>query len=184
MKITDFKNLHKGKKFYVFGLGPSLKNIKEVESDAITIGVNDIAAHFTPKYTVCIDRMRSFSPERFQHIQNSKSIFFTQYKKEVLPINGERVEIDLMDKRGIIDLDANSFSISYCSPFVAGQLAYYMGASEIVFVGVDLNNHQLKNKMTDMRSHFNHLKFALENRGVRVISMSDPEGALNSYDRI
>lgn len=181
--MKEYINKLLGKKFYIFGLGPSLKNIQEVESDAVKIGVNDICRHFTPDYVVCIDKMRAFAPDRFKYIHECKVPVFTQYNKEHLPLLHQRVDIKLSNKRGIIDLDAEDLSISFCSPFVAAQIAYKMGASEIVFVGVDMNNHHLSSKMHELRVHFNHLKYALENRGIKVTSASDEEGALNSYER-
>ena len=180
--MKEYINKHTGKKFYVFGLGPSLQDVREVESDSIRIGVNDILKHFKTDYIVCIDRMRSFSPERFTMIYNNTVPMFTHLSERDLPYKGKRVNIELQEHRGEF-FSIEKFAISYCSPFVAMQVAAKMGASEIVVCGVDLNNHKLNTRMRDMRYHFDELRQKLESQGIKVTSMSDPEGALKNYPR-
>jgi tRNA A37 methylthiotransferase MiaB len=63
-RLSEFKDIHKGKKVIVCGCGVSLNLMKEYHQDFITIGVNDVPKLFTPTYLVVTDHSQRFAIPR------------------------------------------------------------------------------------------------------------------------
>lgn len=71
-----------------------------------------------------------------------------------------------------VDLDVRGYYKSYCSPFVAVQIAYkYYFAEEIHLFGVDMTNHpQLNGEIcSKIKIHFRNLKSALLDKNCPLI---------------
>jgi hypothetical protein len=171
MSITHFVNKHIGQRFIVCGTGVSIKDFKRSESDVV-IGVNDIEFHVQPDYLVCIDSAKTFVPARWACIKETKAKAVFSHLN--LPINdrSKLVKIDF-SLRNVYDLASpNKLHKSYLSPYVAVNIAYWMGASEIYLIGVDLVNHPLKSKLTQINKDFKHLHAELQKKGVQLYNAS------------
>jgi len=162
-------------KIAVLGLGPSVNLfLTEAQTDLdLTIGVNDIWRYFPVQVIVCVDLPTAFNADRLAVINRSQpKIFYSQkfawehrpdfYKINILPGYPDR----------ICDLSQPGFWKSFCSPFIAVQIAYqFHGATEIHLYGVDLTNHPHLNQQLcqKIKIHFDNLRKALQDRGCQLI---------------
>lgn len=144
-KIKRFSNLHHGQRCFILANGPSLKKIDlTLLLDEITIGLNRIyllfeGNDFRPTYYVSINELvlRQFHYE-------IKSLPFPKFLNW-----NERKWFDKEDENTIFIRTALSFSESFIKDplqplstggtvtYVALQLAYFMGFSEVILIGLD-----------------------------------------------
>jgi len=166
-------------KVAVLGTGPSIKLFlaeTAIRFD-LTIGVNDIYKYMTTDAIVCVDKPTAFTPERLNIINKSKpKIFYSQmvvwdsrpdFKKiNILPGYPDR----------FLDLNVPGYWKSFCSPFIAVQVAWREhGATEIHVYGVDLTNHpHLDHELCKkIKLHFGKLREALKQKGCEIIIHGD-----------
>ena len=159
----------------VLGTGPSLGLFNPSDFPA-SIGVNDIWAFHHTEAIVCLNPRKDFTPERLKIIDESKPKFF--YSQIVnWDSRDDFFKIDIAHgyPDGICNLSVHQFQKSYCSPFVACQIAYrYWGATEIHLFGVDMVNHPNLNGFKDkMKLHFRNLSVALKEKGCKIIVYGD-----------
>jgi hypothetical protein len=151
-------------KIAVLGLGKSLSLFKKENFD-LSIGVNDIWRYVKTDIVVCLDHEKVFKPERLKAIKESApQAFYSQivnwdYRKDFIKLNfySQYPEIGC-------NIDKPTYEKSFCSPFVAAQIAYKeYGADEIHVFGVDLLNHpHLDARLCGrIKKHFINLKTAL-----------------------
>ena len=156
---------------FVLGLGETLKFFKDFNSPKI--GVNDIWSRVKTEMVVCIDRPNRFSGQRLQTIKEcSPQIFYTflpewraykpdsYYWKAPIKSVGKNENF----KEGVIYHSVNS-------PFVACNIAYLLGAKNIVMYGVDFMSHpKLKGNsaISKIIFDFNWLNNNLKKRGVNL----------------
>lgn len=166
---------------FVLGLGETLKFFKDF--DKPKIGVNDIWAKVKTEMVVCIDRPEKFTASRLQIIKScSPQIFYSyldtwrQFKNESYywkaPIKG--IEKNEVFKEGVI-------YHSLHSPFVACNIAYLLGAKNIVMYGVDFLSHsKLKgaSAISKIVSDFAWLNENFKKRGVSLC-IGHPASRLN-----
>jgi hypothetical protein len=160
-------------KIAVLGLGKSLELFVKENYD-LSIGVNDIWRFVNTDAIVCLDYRKVFNPDRIKYIDESKpQAFYSQivnwddrpdFKKiDILPgYPAER----------FCNLDLTGYYKSYCSPFVAVQIAWKIyKADEVHLFGVDLVDHpNLDHLLCDkIKMHFKHLKTALELKNCKMI---------------
>jgi hypothetical protein len=159
-------------KITVLGLGPSIHEFNPVEFE-LSVGVNDIWKFIKSDVIVCLDNPSIFTPERLKIINESKpEAFYSQMVAWDERPDFKKINILPSYPDTYLNLDANEFYKSYCSPFVAVQVGYkYYGATEIHLYGVDLLNHPHLNEVycTKIKKHFVVLKSALETKGVELI---------------
>ena len=161
-------------KIAVFGLGPSLCLFDYVLNDFDKIiGVNDIWKYYKTDVIVCLDKPRVFAGERLKVIESSRpEAFYSQLviwdtRPDFKKINILPGYPDLICK-----IDGADYQKSYCSPFVACQVAYKVyRATEIHMYGVDLTNHPHLDKAlcSKIKLHFSHLRKSLELKGCKLI---------------
>jgi hypothetical protein len=192
-KISDFHNIHKGKKIIVCGCGTSLKNLKEHHQDFITIGVNDVPQMFDPTYLVVTDHPNRFNDTRKKFINESKS------KYMFTCVGGWRhprlVHFDL-GKKGSANLDDPSkVDHFYNSPYTSINIAYKMGASHIGLIGVDFTDghfyntrdgqHSLERMgyLSDLNWGYGHISDALKHRGTSLYNLSN-DSKINTVAKI
>jgi len=158
-------------KIAVLGLGPSL-NLFNYTDFELSIGVNDIWRFHKADVIVCLDKFSAFTPERLKVIHESKpKAFYSQIviwdtRTDFIKINLQPGYPDHICKIGPV------FQKSFCSPFVACQVAYWhYGATEIHLFGVDLLNHPHLDQAlcAKIKIHFRHLKRALDEKGCQMI---------------
>jgi hypothetical protein len=163
-------------KVAVLGLGPSVKLFNPNDFD-ISIGVNDIFRYFQTDAIVCLDYERSFTSDRLKIIKEStpKKLYSQIANWDYRP-NFEYIKIlpGYPDKK--INLSLDGYWKSFCSPFVAAQVAFKIyHANEIHLFGVDLINHPRLDKTISLkiRDHFQILEQELLKYDVQLIVHGD-----------
>lgn len=159
-------------KVAVLGLGDSLKLFQPEGYDYV-IGVNDIWHYVETDAVVVLDYPRAFEPVRLKPIQECKpKVFYSQLV--VWDQRSDFRKIDLLTgyPDRLVDLDQKAFCKSFCSPFVAVQVAWkYHGAEEIHLFGVDLLNHPHfdRNICHKIKIHFQNLRIALTAKACKLV---------------
>lgn len=163
-------------KVAVLGLGSSVNLFDPADFD-LSIGVNDIWRVFKTDVVVCVDRPQAFTPDRLRVINECRPQAF--YSHAVIwDKRKDFHKIDLLPGYPdlICTLDRPGYWKSFCSPFVAVQIAYKMyAATEIHLFGVDLVNHPHLDRAlcAKIKIHFRHLKQALADKGCALIVHGD-----------
>jgi len=145
----------------VLGLGPSL-SLYEPEDYVTSIGVNDIWRYHK---TDVVDR--------WLYIDScTPSSFYSQIVNWDYKPSFKYIELTEYYPAVKINLDIRQFYKSYCSPFVACQIAWReYGAKEIHLFGVDMVDHPILD--TEMcrksKKHFLLLAQALDTKGCKLI---------------
>ena len=156
----------------ILGMGDSLKEYHPDEYD-FAIGVNDIWRYVKTKYVVCLDHRKVFTADRISVIDDCKPVAF--YSQIVnWDTRPDFVKIDLLPgyPDNFCQLETKAFHKSFCSPFVACQIAYkYHKADEIHLFGVDMVNHpHLDIELCDkIKIHFKNLKTSLLDKNCPLI---------------
>jgi hypothetical protein len=156
----------------VLGIGDSLKEFNPIDFE-FAIGVNDIWRYVKTKYIVCLDHRRIFNADRISIIDECKPIGFYSHiiNWDTRP---DFVKIELLPgyPDNFCNLNLKGFHKSFCSPFVACQIAYkYHNATEIHLFGVDMINHPHLDAeiCAKIKVHFKNLKTALNQKGCDLI---------------
>ena len=163
-------------KIAVLGLGGSVSLFVPAGFD-LTIGVNDIWRIYKTDVIVCVDKPQAFTPERLKVIMDSKpQAFYTH--AVIWDKRPDFRKIDLLPGYPdfICNLDQPGYWKSFCSPFVAVQVAFKMyAATEIHLFGVDLVNHPHLDQAlcAKIKVHFRHLKKALTDKGCELVIHGD-----------
>ena len=156
----------------IIGLGPS-KDLFKPEGFDKTIGVNDIWRFYKTDVIVCLDREKAFTSERLKVINESKpEAFYSQVVNWDTRPEFIKINISPGYPEKICILDRNLMAKSYCSPFVACQIAFWFyGATEIHLYGIDMTNHPHLNGTLcgKIKTHFKNLAIALEEKGCKMI---------------
>jgi hypothetical protein len=159
------------KKIAVLGMGPSWQLFKPEEFE-LSIGVNDIWRLVKCDVVVCLNPPRDFTSDRLKVINECKpAVFYSQLV--IWDSRPDFRKIDLIPGYPDIScqIENRAFYKSYCSPFVAVQIAYkYYFAKEIHLFGVDMTNHpHLDLKICGhIIKHFRNLKTALALKGCEL----------------
>ncbi|WP_217390250.1 6-hydroxymethylpterin diphosphokinase MptE-like protein [Deefgea piscis] len=153
LKIKKLKNAEKGKRVFILGNGPSiLKHDLSKLKNEICIGMNastllEEKYGFTQKYYTVSDA-------RFLNHPEKRAMATTMLSPDTIRVL--RSDLDLNDDSAIVankntyyvnPLSRDGFSYNLNNGYHYGctttmlalQLAHYLGASEIVILGVDLN---------------------------------------------
>ena len=160
----------------ILGLGPSLSLYDPLEY-SFSIGVNDIWKHHHTDVIVCLDKRSIFAGERLVTIENSKpKDFYSQIANWSYMPGFQILNLTAFYPDHGINLGIQQIYKSYCSPFVACQVAYkYYRATEIHVYGVDMIDHpNLTHGLCDkIKLHFQHLKKALEIEECKLVIFGD-----------
>lgn len=172
--MQKFVDKHIGRRFVVCGTGPSIDawDWPIDNSGDVIIGVNDFGKYFDPDYLVCIDSHNSFNSERWEYIYNTQADSVFSHLNLPIKDKEKLVKIDFSN-RNVYDLASpNKLHKSYLSPYVAVNIAYWMGAREIYMIGVDIVNHPLKSRITQINKDFFNLGNSLRSKGVQLYNAS------------
>lgn len=187
--VEDFKNIHKGKRLFVLASGPSLTDFDlSLLKHRMVMGLNRSFLAWPDSYYHCV----------FDHR------LFEEYEAElkkvrcVLTLEGRPwgVPVRLLGGVGFSwDIQQGIYS-GYTIAFFALQVAVYMGFSEIVYLGLDLQhrerqthffgkdyrsqNHE-QTEFPRMRSGFERAAPALADRGIEVRNCS-PVSTLECFE--
>lgn len=193
MALIDYKNKHIGEKCIIFGLGPSLNLIDNVNLDGIvTIGVNNVQQKRDTDYFVVIDPIKAFPQYKKDAVIENTGVLFTTFE-EWFKLRKDKVNerILLRDAGGKNlkrNIDMNVLNRSCTSPFVATVLAIYMGFEHIGIIGVDITSpdhfnvkdgrHVLANRLLKIDQHFGEV-----NAYHKIYNLS-PESGLQSMEKL
>lgn len=143
----------------------------------MSIGVNDIWKYHKCEVVVCLDERRNFTKERMQVIDDCRpQIFYSQLDCYRGRTDFNRIEILPSYPDVTCDLSLSKFQKSFCSPFVAVQIAYrYYDTNDIHLFGIDMVNHpHLNTKLCErIKTHFTNLKRSLDAMGCSLIVHGD-----------
>jgi hypothetical protein len=150
-RLKRFENLHQGQRCFIIGNGPSISNMNLTPLEKeITFGLNRIylafdKLSFVPTYYVCVNELVlkqfAFEIEKLSMPKFLNWNYRAYFDKNATSIHFINLSLALKDK----------FNTNISSPFFSGgtvtyvaiQLAYIMGFSEIILIGVD---HSFKDK--------------------------------------
>jgi hypothetical protein len=159
------------KTIFVLGLGESLKFFRDFDSPKI--GVNDIWQVVETECVVCIDEPLKFTSSRLAVIKSCNPKIFYSPLEDWRPFK-KSSHYWKMPTRGIAQGEVFKENLIYHSvnsPFVACNIAYLLGAEEIVMYGVDFLSHsKLKGAfiMERIIKDFTWLNDAFKARGVKL----------------
>jgi hypothetical protein len=157
-------------KIAVLGLASSVSEFNAADFD-FSIGVNDIWRIVNADAVVCLDNRKAFTQDRLKVIDECKpQAFYSQIV--AWDVRPDFRKIDIAPGYPDTYCNLNAYQKSYCSPFVAVQIAWKIyKATEIHLFGVDLLNHPHLDQQlcVKIKSHFRHLKKALTERGCPLI---------------
>ena len=131
--ISDYKNLHIGKKLFILASGPSLaEQDLSLLKNKMVMGLNRSILTYPSPYYQCVFDYRLFDLylEEFKKV---RQLFTLEDRPLGLPLKllgGEGFSFDL--EEGIY----SGYTISY----FALQVAVYMGFKKIFFLGLDLKH--------------------------------------------
>jgi hypothetical protein len=163
-------------KISVLGLGPSLSLFNPSDFD-LSIGVNDIWRYHHSEVVVCVDARQNFTRDRMKVIDECKpKTFYSQMATYQTRPDYQKIEILSSYPDVTCDLSGYKFQRSFCSPFIAVQIAFrWYDTKEIHLFGVDLLNHpHIDSAMCDrIKVHFMNLKRELLKDECKLIVHGD-----------
>jgi hypothetical protein len=163
-------------KIAVLGLGPSLSLFNKEDYD-MSIGVNDIWRFVKTDVVVCLDHAQVFKYDRLKVINECKpKAFYSQIVNWDFRPEFKKLDLYSPYPELICKLDTSVYEKSFCSPFVAAQIAYKeYQADEIHVFGVDLLDHpHLDARLCErIKKHFVNLKTALTKVDCKLIIHGD-----------
>jgi hypothetical protein len=190
-RFADYRAIHRGANVIVCGCGTSLSLLEHPER-FLTIGVNDVGRIFTPDYLMVVNERRQFQGERYRYVESTHAkVVFTQL--EALELPHARVVRFRLGRRGGTELaDDDTLHYSNNSPYVAVNLARYIGAKRIGLIGVDFTNdhffgatgrHPLTSQLPKIEREYAALAEACRADGVELVNLS-PTSRLETLPRV
>jgi hypothetical protein len=145
-KLRQFENIHKGKRCFIIGNGPSLRqtNLSKLQNE-VTFGLNRIyllfpELGFTTTYLVSVnDLVLEQSIYQMKPLDLPK--FFT-WRSRYWFHDDSRViylDTDFTGEENFCPKITGRFFEGFTVTYVALQLAYHMGFEQVILVGVDHN---------------------------------------------
>ena len=152
-RIIPFKDIHKGKRAFIVGNGPSLR-ISDLDrlKNEITFGCNKIYLAFDqtdwrPDYFVavdsvfiedCVEEIKALDSKKFLAIESNNLLKGTNndimYLKHIEPeYAGDEIKYEFST-----DI-ANGVYGGWTVTYTMLQIAFYMGITEVYLLGVDFN---------------------------------------------
>lgn len=177
--LRAFRNYHAGETLLVCGCGASLSQVVAPER-FVSIGVNDVGRLFHPDYLVVLNPRHQFAGDRFRHVEESRArAIFSQLSLGIRHPNV--IHIRLGRRGGSDDADPDVLHYTRNSPYLALNLAMYMGASRIGLIGVDFTEHHffsrtgihpLARELDQINREYAQLADAGRRRGIEIVNLS------------
>ena len=146
-QISDYHNLHLGKKLFILASGPSLGDLDLSRlKHRITMGLNRSCLVFEQTSYHCVMDQRLFD-EYGELLKKTRTLFTLEGRPFGLPMR-------LLGSEGFSDDLSEGVYSGYTVSYVALQLAVYMGFKEVFFLGLDMRHRQGKTHFfgSDFRS--------------------------------
>ncbi len=179
VKLSDFRDAHRGESVVVCGCGESLNELDAPER-FVTVGVNDVGRRFTPRYLVVVNPRNQFTGDRFKYVEGSQAEHvFTQLELGLKHEGVVRFRLGSYGGTNLSNRDALDYTQN--SPYVALCLAAHMGARRVGLIGVDFTDHHffartgrhsLAPRLATIDAQYRRLGEALRARGVEVFNLS------------
>ncbi len=141
-QMRKFKGIHAGKRCVIIGNGPSLRNTNlDLLRGEITFGLNRIYLMFdelgfeTSYHVVVNELVVEQCSDDFRKIR--APLFTTTPNRKYLSGSANAVHLAPLDGPRFVSNVAHGVWEGGTVTYVAMQLAYYMGFTEVVLVGVD-----------------------------------------------
>ncbi len=143
-RLSKFKNKHAGERCVIIGNGPSLNKMDlSLLKDEITFGLNRIYLgfdgwDFRPDYFVSVNSLvlEQHAEEILEHIQAPK--FISYHGLPYFPTDRDDVIfLQSLDEPIFSRQPSQGVWEGYTVTYVAMQMAYYLGFSEVILIGVD-----------------------------------------------
>jgi len=145
-KLKGFKNIHKGQRCFLIANGPSLKHTDvSLLKDEVTIGMNRIYVIFkennftTTYYSVVNELVIEQFHDDIAHLPCKK---FVNWNQRNLFKNNDDINYMFISQALTDDFSADLTKNTYSGgtvTYVSLQLAYYLGFSEVILIGLDHN---------------------------------------------
>lgn len=199
--IASYRNRHQGERCFILGTGASLANVDtRLVANEITFGMNLMCRDFgklgfVPTYYVAEDEkiIRRCGAEIGE--LSGERVFLPAYAKDWMPDSARPVYLNYI-RQDFDEFDIPFFGVdpgrrvwgSGSAAYMAMQLAFYMGFSQVYLLGVDNNYSALqKSKITatgviydrDDPDHFEPARFE---RGVEW-TLPQPEKQIPAYEK-
>ena len=189
LSLRDFRNIHAREAIIVCGCGMSAADFARPRL-VRTIGVNDFGRKFDPDYLLVIDARRSFPPDRYTYIQNSRARFvFSDHPHRLRYSRLVRFPMRRSPQPNLENPDALYFTDKpVTSPYMGVALAAQMGSRLIGMIGVDFTEHHffassgthaLTRHLDGIDRRFAQLTAELSHHGVQLFNLS-PNSRLRS----
>ncbi len=144
-RLQSFKDKHKGERCFILGNGPSLKNMDLTPlKNEITFGLNRIYLlfkhmGFNTSYFVSINRLViEQCAKDIEPLQCPKFISFRA--RDLIKFSADTIFLKKMSgPRFCRDIRTEGIWEGSTVTYAAMQLAYYMGFSEVILIGLDHN---------------------------------------------
>ena len=179
-KIEEFKGIHAGRRLFILASGPSLSthDLSRLERRMV-MGLNrSFFAYPETYYHCCMDqRLFDLYPDE---LSKTRYLFTLEGRPYGVPLK-------LLGSEGFSDdLEEGVYS-GYTISYLALQIAVYLGFSEIIFVGLDLQHqegnthffgkdfHSRNHEDTEFPKMMKMLKYGAEylaNKDVKVLNCS------------
>lgn len=142
-KLSSLKNAHRGKRCFILGNGPSLNRMDlSGLKDEFTFGTNRLYLNFpnmgfVPSFYICVDDLliEQFSND-MGSINCTKFFDIAHVRPELSSSQTVYIEKNAAENKFFTDA-SEGYNGGGSATFVAMQLAYFMGFSQICLVGVD-----------------------------------------------
>jgi len=142
--IEQYRDIHKGKRCFLIANGPSLKHIDfSLLNDEYTIGLNRIYMMkdqngFMPNYLACVD-MDAQLLQFFDDYNNLNipTFYNWEIRKKFRKSDNQHFVKDKLKPDFSTDLAREGYGTGRSVTYLAMQLAYYMGFTEVYLIGKD-----------------------------------------------
>jgi hypothetical protein len=143
-RIEKFKDIHKGKRCFLIANGPSLKKIDfSLLKSEFTIGLNRIyllenEKGFLPTYLGCVDIEAQLSQFLDDYDNLKLPVFFNwNFRHKFSKKENQCFVKDKLTPEFSYDIPKQGYGTGRSVTYMAMQLAYYMGFTEVYLIGKD-----------------------------------------------
>ena len=159
LALENYKNKHAGERCFLIANGPSLKKIDfSLLKDEFTIGLNRIYIMqnengFVPNYLCCIDMEAQLLPFKEEYENLTMPCFFNwNVRHKYIKRENQCYVKDKLKPSFSKDIATEGYGTGTSVTYMAMQLAYYMGFTELYLIGKDHSYNTSEKSGTAIKS--------------------------------